>query len=108
MFIDTAYPAYGIAVEGIPLFAIGFIFFAVNIVSIVYFQSVERAVDATWVTVMRGFVFMALCFLLLPGVLDVPGIWLAVPLAELLTTMLVFTIYFRRKRKRRREALGSM
>lgn len=108
MFIDTAYPAYGIAVEGIPLFAIGFIFFAVNIVSIVYFQRVERAVDATWVTVMRGFVFMALCFLLLPGVLDVPGIWLAVPLAELLTTLLVFTIYFRRKRKRRREALGSM
>lgn len=102
LFIDTKYPAYGIAVDGLPLFAVGFIFFAVNIVSIVYFQSVERAVAATWVTVMRGFVFMAVCFLLLPGMIGVPGIWLAVPLAELLTAFLVFAIYFRRKRKQER------
>jgi len=103
LFIDVEYPAYGIAVDGLPLFAIGFIFFAVNIVSIVYFQSVERAVAATWVTVMRGFVFMAVCFLFLPCMIGVPGIWLAVPLAELLTTFLVFAVYFRRKRKNGKE-----
>ena len=32
MFIDSAYPAYDIAVRGLPLFASGFVFFAVNIV----------------------------------------------------------------------------
>jgi hypothetical protein len=36
MFIDRSYPAYDIAVAGLPLFASGFIFFAVNIVSIGY------------------------------------------------------------------------
>lgn len=100
LFIETRYPAYAFAVEGLPLFAIGFIFFAVNIVSIVYFQSVERAMAATWVTVMRGFVFMALCFLLMPRVMGIPGIWLAVPFAEVLTTILVIAIYFHRKRKK--------
>lgn len=38
MFIDRSYPAYDIAVKGLPLYASGFVFFAVNIVSIGYFR----------------------------------------------------------------------
>lgn len=56
MFIDRSYPAYDIAVAGLPLFASGFIFFAVNIVSIGYFQSVERARPA------MGYSFAWVCF----------------------------------------------
>ena len=96
MFIDRSYPAYDIAVAGLPLFASGFIFFAVNIVSIGYFQSVERARPAMMVTVLRGFVFMVLCLLGLPLLLKVPGIWLAVPLAEILTFLVIMAIYYRK------------
>ena len=96
MFIDRSYPAYDIAVAGLPLFASGFIFFAVNIVSIGYFQSVERARPAMIVTVLRGFVFMVLCLLGLPLLLKVPGIWLAVPLAEILTFLVIMVIYYRK------------
>ncbi|KAB3576290.1 MATE family efflux transporter, partial [Phocaeicola vulgatus] len=85
-----------IAVAGLPLFASGFIFFAVNIVSIGYFQSVERARPAMMVTVLRGFVFMVLCLLGLPLLLKVPGIWLAVPLAEILTFLVIMVIYYRK------------
>ena len=88
--------AYDIAVAGLPLFASGFIFFAVNIVSIGYFQSVERARPAMMVTVLRGFVFMVLCLLGLPLLLKVPGIWLAVPLAEILTFLVIMVIYYRK------------
>lgn len=95
MFIDSSYPAYGLAVKGLPLFASGFVFFAVNIVSIGYFQSVERARPAMVVTVLRGFVFMVLCFIGLPLLLGVAGIWLAVPLAEVLTFVVVAAIYRR-------------
>jgi len=56
MFIDRSYPAYEIASKGLPLYATGFIFFAVNIVSIGYFQSVEQARYATIITLLRGFV----------------------------------------------------
>ena len=96
MFIYRSYPAYDIAVAGLPLFASGFIFFAVNIVSIGYFQSVERARPAMMVTVLRGFVFMVLCLLGLPLLLKVPGIWLAVPLAEILTFLVIMVIYYRK------------
>lgn len=97
LFIDSAYPAYPIAVSGLPLFASGFVFFAVNIVSIGYFQSVERARPAMLVTVLRGFVFMVVSLWLLPLIFDVPGIWLAVPLTELLTFAVVAMIYFRKR-----------
>ena len=93
MFIDSAYPAYDIAVRGLPLFASGFVFFAVNIVAISYFQSVERARPAMLVTVLRGFVFMVACFFGLPLLLGVEGIWLAVPLTEVLTFGVVMAIY---------------
>ena len=95
MFIDSSYPAYAIAVKGLPLFASGFVFFAVNIVSIGYFQSVERPRPAMAVTLLRGFVFMILCFFGLPLLFGVEGIWLAVPLAEVLTFAVVGAIYWR-------------
>lgn len=98
LFIDSFNPAYDIAVSGIPLFASGFIFFAVNIVSIGYFQSVERARPAMVVTVLRGFVFMVICLFGLPLLLKVPGIWMAVPLAEVLTFLVVAVIYWRKRR----------
>ena len=99
MFIDSSCPACAIAVRGLPLFASGFVFFAVNIVSIGYFQSVERPRPAMAVTVLRGFVFMAACFFGLPLLLGVEGIWLAVPLAEALTFAVVAAIYGRTRLK---------
>lgn len=85
MFIDRSYPAYDIAVAGLPLFASGFIFFAVNIVSIGYFQSVERARPAMMITVLRGFVFMVLCLFGLPLLLKVLRDMAGGYLAEILT-----------------------
>ena len=48
MFIDRSYPAYDIAVSGLPLFASGFVFFAVNIVSIGYFSKVWSVRARQW------------------------------------------------------------
>ena len=92
MFIDRSYPAYDIAAKGLPLYAIGFVFFAVNIVSIGYFQSVERAKYATVITLLRGFILLIACFFGLPLLLGDRGIWLATPLAEMLTTLFILVI----------------
>lgn len=62
MFIDPAYPAYNIAESGLPLFASGFIFFGINMVSIGYFQSVERDRPAMAVTLLRGYILILVCF----------------------------------------------
>ncbi|WP_455592030.1 MATE family efflux transporter [Bacteroides sp.] len=93
LFIDPSYEAYNIAAKGIPYFATGYIFFAFNIVGIGYYQSIEQAKRATTITLLRGTIFMLAGFLLLPRIWDVEGIWLAVPLAELLTLLLIIGIY---------------
>lgn len=98
MFIDSSCPACAIAVRGLPLFASGFVFFAVNIVSIGYFQSVEQARAAMTVTLLRGFLFLVVCFLALPPLFGVAGIWLAVPCSEVLAAVVVATIFRRNRR----------
>lgn len=95
LFIDKSYHAHTLAVYGMPYFAFGYIFFAVNMVGIGYYQSVEQAKRATCITLLRGVVFMLLTFTLLPIMLDVKGIWLAVPLAEILTLVLIGGIYIK-------------
>ncbi len=95
LFIDRSYAAFDIAVNGLPYFEVEFIFFAVNMIGIGYYQSVERGQRATIITLLRGVVFMLIGFFALPPVLGIPGIWLAVPLAELLTTFYIFGIYLK-------------
>ena len=95
LFIGPEYAAYQIAVKGLPYFAFGFIFFAVNMIGIGYYQSIERAHRATIITLLRGVVFMLIGFLALPHFFGVPGIWLAVPLAELLTFVYIVAIYLK-------------
>lgn len=99
MFLDSSYPAYNIAVKGLPLFASGFVFFGINIVSIGYFQSLERDCPAMIVTLLRGFILILLCFWLMPIIGGSWGIWLAVPMSELLTFLFVLVIYWLENRR---------
>ena len=99
MFLDSSYPAYNIAVKGLPLFASGFVFFGINIVSIGYFQSLERDCPAMIITLLRGFVLILLCFWILPIIWGAWGIWLAVPMSELLTFLFVLVIYWLENRR---------
>lgn len=93
LFINPSDEAYDIAAKGIPYFAIGYLFFAFNMVGIGYYQSIEQAKRATIITLSRGTIFMLAGFLLLPRLWGIEGIWLAVPLTELLTLLLIIGIY---------------
>lgn len=98
MFLSPSYPAYGIAAEGLPLFAAGFIVFGINIVTIGYYQSVEKDNMAMTITILRGFVFILAGFWAMPGLLGETGIWLAVPVAEVMTLIFISVLYVRKRR----------
>ena len=89
---DSGIRLEGAAVRGLPLFAAGYPFFGINVVTIGYYQSIERGRLATGLTVLRGIVLMAFCFLVLPRLAGVAGIWLAVPAAELAVTLLLLVL----------------
>ena len=89
LFISLDSGAARIAIDGFPYFATGFIFFIVNISAVGYFQSVERIKPATTFALLRGFVFLIPSFILLPKLMATSGIWLALPLSEVLTTVVI-------------------
>ncbi len=87
MFIPNGESAHEIAANGLPIFAICFLPFAINIIIIGYYQSIESVRRAMTVTILRGFVFMLISFAILPKLLGNVGVWLAVPMAEVATTI---------------------
>jgi Na+-driven multidrug efflux pump len=54
-----------------------------------YYQSVERVGKATFFVFLRGLIFIVPAFLLLPRFLGTEGIWLAMPVSEILTTCII-------------------
>ena len=92
VFIDPADPANPLAVEGLRLFSIGFVPMAVNIVVMSYFQSVERVLPATVISLLRGIVFMLACLLLMSHIWGNEGAWLAIPTSEILTMIVTLTM----------------
>jgi len=89
LFLSGEGRPYQIGVAGLPLFALSFVFFSLNVVLIGYYQSIERARAATLFTLLRGYVLVVPIFVLLPSLLGDKGLWLAVPLSELITCLLI-------------------
>ena len=87
-----------IALPGIRLFFIAYLFMGINFVMMSYFQSIAQIRMATWITASREIIFMMIFILVLPLLLGIYGVWLSVPLAELVV-MITIIIYVRRKTK---------
>lgn len=89
VFLPSDSRAFEIATHGLPLLGLCALFFAVNIAFIGYYQSVERVAISTVYSLLRGFVFVIPAFLLLPGLIGDDGLWLSIPVAELLTMVII-------------------
>lgn len=100
LFLDPATESARIATEGFPFFAAGFVCFVVNLAAIGFYQSLERVRPATFFALLRGGVLLVPSFLLMPLLAGVAGVWLAMPVSELLT-LVAIGCYFRWGRKRR-------
>ena len=94
LFIVSSESAFPLAIKGFPLIAFSFVFFIVNLTCIGYFQSVERVRPAMLFALFRGLIFLVPSFILLPLVFGETGIWLALGLSEMLTTLsILFFLY---------------
>lgn len=89
IFLLPTEPAYTICLAGLPYFGLGVLFVTLNIVLIGYMQSVEQPLRATVFTLMRGFIIVIPTFVLLPLATGNTGMWLAIPVAEVLTLVFI-------------------
>ncbi len=87
-----------LAASGIRLFFIGYLFMGINFVMMTYFQSTDQVKMATWITVAREMLIMVALLFTLPHVMGTTGIWLAIPLSELIVVLTVYAYIRRRSR----------
>ena len=99
LFLKEGTEAYLIGCKGFPYFTLGFLFFTLNVVFIGFYQSIEQAKRATLWMLLRGVVFVIPSFILLPMLLGDKGLWLAVPLSEMLTFVVILLSLVRDRMK---------
>lgn len=99
LFIGLDNPASDIAISGFPYYAAGFIFFVMNLSTIGYYQSIERVLPATVFALLRGFIFLIPCFIILPQLFGDKGIWLALSVSEVLTSAVIACFFLHERRK---------
>lgn len=92
LFLEKGTTAWELAAKrGVSLFGVGFLFFGMNILLIGYMQSIGIVKQAIFLTVLRGGIFTAAAFVLLPFIWGCDGIWLAVPVAEIMSFVCIST-----------------
>ncbi|MCR5314038.1 MAG: MATE family efflux transporter [Bacteroidaceae bacterium] len=94
LFLEPGIRSWQIVSEGLSLYALSFVFFTLNLVMIGYFQSIEQARPAIVFMLLRGYIFTIPTFILLPSIIGFKGLWLATPLCEMLTFIIIIGYYF--------------
>lgn len=77
-----------IAVDGLKLYFTSVVFVGFNIILSMYFTSVEKAIPAQVISLLRGFILIIPIAFLLTALWEMTGVWLAFPLTELLVALL--------------------
>lgn len=95
IFSAPGTPVYRIAKEGFTIFPFSFLFCGLNIFASSAFTALSDGKTSAFISFLRTFGLITVLLLTLPELMGVTGVWLAVPVAELLT-MLV-SLFFLRK-----------
>ena len=88
-----------IAVRGLKLYFTAFFFSGCNVVTAVFFSSLERPKAGFVVSILRGFVLIVPLALILSRILGMDGVWLSAPMTEAITTLVAIVLYRRMSRE---------
>lgn len=92
VFVKPTESVLTIAISAIRLYAVAFIIMGVNMIMGAYFQSIELAREAFIVAFCRGLLFVTIAVFILPVFIGINGVWLSVPIGELLTLIVALLI----------------
>lgn len=85
---------FAIARDGYRIFMWNFLFAGVNIFASSFFTALSNGKVSAAVSFLRTFVFVVGSILILPRFLDIDGIWLSIPVAEVCTMVVALCFFF--------------
>ncbi len=96
-FAKKGTPVYEIARKGFLLFSFSFLFCGLNIFTSATFTALSNGKLSAVLSFLRTFGLILVFLLILPEFMGVAGVWLAVPIAELLTMMVALSFLYHNK-----------
>lgn len=97
IFAGSGTDIYDITLNGFNLFQISFLLCGVNIFTSGMFTAFSNGKVSALLSLLRTFIFLSSGIIFLPSLIGVNGVWLSVPLAEIMT--LVFSLFYISKYK---------
>lgn len=98
IFAENNENVFEITKRGFSIFSFGFLFSGCNIFASALFTALSNGKVSATISFLRTFGFIMIFLLVLPRFLEVIGVWLAIPIAELLTLMLTIYLIFRHRK----------
>ena len=95
IFAESNENVFEITKAGFTIFSFSFLFSGCNIFASALFTALSNGKASAAISFLRTFVFITVFLLVLPHFLQVTGVWLAIPIAEMLTLMLTIYMIFR-------------
>ena len=93
MFVSDNESVLDLALHGSKIYAFTFFFNGLNILFSGYFTSIGDALSSIIVAVCRGMIFILLGISILPQFIGISGVWMTVPVAEVLTLLVVIFLF---------------
>ena len=97
-FTEQGSSAYNIAVSGNKLFSLALLLVGFNTFSSMLFTALSNGKTSAIIAFSRSFVFLSICIIILPSILGINGLWLSVPISELLAAF-ISIFYLKKYRK---------
>ncbi|MCC8146737.1 MAG: MATE family efflux transporter [Bacteroidales bacterium] len=103
LFLDneTGGEVISLAVNGSKIMGLAFLLNGFNIYTASFFTSIDNAKLSLIVAASRGLIFIIAGLSLLPQIFGINGIWMTIPVAELMTAFISLILWKREFRKRK-------
>lgn len=98
IFVKPGDPVFDLALGGLKIFSLAFLFVGVNIFASGLFTAFSNGKISSLISAARAFIFIILGCIILPPLFDINGLWLVVPFAEL--TTIIVSIFLLKKYKK--------
>ncbi len=97
IFIDPQSQTFNMAIEGLRIYSIAYLFMGVNIFMSALFTALSNGKISAILSLARSLAFIVIALLVFPNFFGVIGVWIAVPIAELAALGLSTYAFFRNR-----------
>lgn len=98
IFAPSGSEVFDLTVNGFYIFSFCFLFMGVNIFGSALFTALSNGKISACIAFMRSFIFIAIGIILWPKLFGIAGIWLAVPVGEILSLLLTLMFFWLQKK----------